>query len=126
MHLQLNSENAHVWCWIVAGFLVLVTIAMISHTINKHLHHYCTPQIQRHKVRVIAYPAAYAILAWLSYYKYEYETVILFFARLFESFAVYNLYMCLQSYLQPYRDKYEGVKMPISTKVFGFFWNFNL
>ncbi|KAI8077998.1 organic solute transporter Ostalpha-domain-containing protein [Gilbertella persicaria] len=111
----------HVWGWLASGFLVLVTVTIASHTINEHLHHYYTPETQRHKVRVIAYPAAYSILAWLSYLKYDYETVILFFARLFESFAVYNLYMCLQSYLQPYRDRNEGVKESISTKVFGLF-----
>ncbi|CAO0791159.1 unnamed protein product [Mucor circinelloides] len=124
--LVLNPNNTmHVWGWLVSGFLVLVTVTIASHTINEHLHHYCTPDIQRHKVRVIAYPAAYAILAWLSYLKYDYETVILFFARLFESFAVYNLYMCLQSYLQPYRLRNQGKKEPISTKVFGFY-NFKL
>ncbi|KAI8369750.1 organic solute transporter Ostalpha-domain-containing protein [Blakeslea trispora] len=109
----------HVWGWLASGFLVLVAITLASHTINEHLHHYCTPEIQRHKVRVIAYPAAYSILAWLSYLKYDYETVILFFARLCESFAVYNLYMCLQSYLQPYRTQNEGVKESVSTTVFG-------
>ncbi|KAI8640240.1 organic solute transporter Ostalpha-domain-containing protein [Parasitella parasitica] len=124
--LVLDPNNTmHVWGWLVSGFLVLVTVTIASHTINEHLHHYCTPDIQRHKVRVIAYPAAYAILAWLSYLKYDYETVILFFARLFESFAVYNLYMCLQSYLQPYRLKNQGKKEPSTTKVFGLY-NFKL
>ncbi|KAI9267829.1 organic solute transporter Ostalpha-domain-containing protein [Sporodiniella umbellata] len=119
------NSNYHVWGWLISGFLVLATVTIASHTINEHLHHYCTPEIQKHKVRVVAYPAAYAILAWLSYLKYDYETVILFFARLFESFAVYNLYMCLQAYLQPYRDKNVGVKEEISTKVFGLY-NFKL
>ncbi|KAG1466380.1 hypothetical protein G6F56_004699 [Rhizopus delemar] len=114
-------SNFHVWGWLGSGFLVLATVTIASHTINEHLHHYCTPEIQKHKVRVIAYPAAYAVLAWLSYLKYDYETVILFFARLFESFAVYNLYMCLQAYLQPYRDKNVGVKEEVTTKVFGLY-----
>lgn len=111
----------HIWGWLVSGFLVLITVTVASHTINEHLHHYCTPDIQRHKVRVVAYPPAYAILAWLSYLKYDYETVILFFARLFESFAVYNLYMCLTSYLLPYRERNQGTKETIETKVFGLF-----
>jgi hypothetical protein len=111
----------HVWGWLASGFLALSTLTIASHTINEHLHHYYTPEIQRHKVRVIAYPAAYSILAWLSYLKYDYETVILFFARLFESFAVYNLYMCFQSYLQPFRERNEGKKVSIETKVFGIY-----
>lgn len=84
-----------------------------------HLMHYYTLEIQRHKVRVLAYPAFYALFAWLSYLKYKYETVIMFCAKLFESFAVYNLYMCLQSYLKPYRERYAGQKIPITTKVLG-------
>lgn len=115
----------HIWGWLVSGFLVLVTITISSHTINEHLQHYCTPNIQRHKVRVVAYPAAYAILAWLSYLKYNYETVLLFFARLFESFAVYNLFMCLQAYLEPFRIRNEGRKEEITTKVLGIY-NFKL
>ncbi|KAI8370821.1 hypothetical protein EDC96DRAFT_552392 [Choanephora cucurbitarum] len=92
--LVLNpSHTMHVWGWLASGFLVLVAITLASHTINEHLHHYCTPEIQRHKVRVIAYPAAYSILAWISYLKYDYET--------------------------PYRARNEGVKESISTKVFG-------
>ncbi|KAI7905750.1 organic solute transporter Ostalpha-domain-containing protein [Cokeromyces recurvatus] len=118
--LVLNPSNSmHVWGWLTSGFLVLCTITIASHTINEHLHYYYTPNIQRHKVRVIAYPAAYSILAWLSYLKYDYETVILFFARLFESFAVYNLYMCLQAYLEPFRIKNEGIKESMKTKVLG-------
>ncbi|KAI9468913.1 MAG: organic solute transporter Ostalpha-domain-containing protein [Benjaminiella poitrasii] len=115
----------HIWGWLASGFLVLCTVTIASHTINEHLHHYYTPSIQRHKVRVIAYPAAYSVLAWLSYLKYDYETVILFFARLFESFAVYNLYMCLQAYLDPFRQRNEGVKESIETKVLGIY-NFQL
>ncbi|KAI9366406.1 organic solute transporter Ostalpha-domain-containing protein [Pilaira anomala] len=119
------TNSMHIWGWLVSGFLVLVTITISSHTINEHLQHYCTPNIQRHKVRVVAYPAAYAILAWLSYLKYNYETVLLFFARLFESFAVYNLFMCLQAYLEPFRIRNEGRKEEITTKVLGIY-NFKL
>ncbi|KAI8384633.1 organic solute transporter Ostalpha-domain-containing protein [Radiomyces spectabilis] len=111
----------HVWGWLSSGFLVLVTITLAAHTISEHLHHYCHSDIQRHKVRVLAYPPVYAIMAWLSYLRYDYETVIMFFASLFESFAVYNLYVCLQAYLQSYRDKYQGQKIPVSTKVFGIY-----
>ncbi|KAI8980929.1 organic solute transporter Ostalpha-domain-containing protein [Pilobolus umbonatus] len=124
--LVLNPSNSmHIWGWLVSGFLVLITITIASHTINEHLTHYCTPIIQRHKVRVVVYPAAYAILAWLSYLKYEYETVILFFARLVESFAVYNLYLCLQAYLEPYRLENQGKKESIATKVL-YIYNFKL
>lgn len=45
----------------------------------------------------------------------------MFFATLFESFAVYNLYTCLQAYLQPFRDEAGNTKEPITTKVFGLF-----
>ncbi|KAG1138356.1 hypothetical protein G6F37_008791 [Rhizopus arrhizus] len=98
--LVLNpNSNYHVWGWLASGFLVLVTVTIASHTINEHLHHYCTPEIQRHKVRVVAYPAAYAVLAWLSYLKYDYET--------------------------PYREKNAGLKEEVTTKVFGLY-RFNL
>lgn len=68
------------------------------------------PEIQRHKVRVLLYPPVYSTLAWFSYLRYDYSTTIMFFAALFESLAVYNLYTCLQAYLQPYREENEGVK----------------
>lgn len=45
----------------------------------------------------------------------------MFFATLFESFAVYNLYTCLQAYLAPYREEAGSAKIPITTKVFGLF-----
>ncbi|ORX52854.1 hypothetical protein DM01DRAFT_1323326 [Hesseltinella vesiculosa] len=79
-------------------------------TISKHFKNYYEPTIQRHKVRVLLYPPVYSTLAWVSYLRYDYATTIMFFATLFEAFAVYNLYTCLQSYLQPFRDEYEGVK----------------
>ncbi|KAI9312078.1 organic solute transporter Ostalpha-domain-containing protein [Dichotomocladium elegans] len=113
------QSNMHIWGWLVSGFLTLVTATLTAHTIKQHLGHYYTPEIQRYKVRVLAYPAVYAILAWFSYLIYRYETVIMFFAKLFESFAVYSLYMLLQSYIRPYRKKNEGQKIAITTKVLG-------
>ncbi|KAF7732813.1 hypothetical protein EC973_000088 [Apophysomyces ossiformis] len=104
----------HIWGWLASSFLTLVTATIAGHVIAQHLNHYYTPEIQRHKVRVLAYPPAYAMLAWLSYLRYNYETVIMFFARLMESFAVYNLYVCLQAYLEPYREQHAGEKVPIS------------
>ncbi|KAK9767852.1 hypothetical protein K7432_001997 [Basidiobolus ranarum] len=74
--------------------------------------------IQRHKLRVLLYPPFYATLAWISYLRYDYSTTILFFATLFEAFAVYNLYACLQAYLHPFREEAQGIKEPFSTKVF--------
>ncbi|KAI8145702.1 organic solute transporter Ostalpha-domain-containing protein [Fennellomyces sp. T-0311] len=115
------NSNMHIWGWLVSGFLTLATCTITAHSIKQHLSHYYTPHIQRHKVRVLAYPTVYAVLAWFSYLEYKYETVIMFGAKLFESFAVYNVYMCLEAYLEPYRQKYAGQKIPISTKVFGLF-----
>ncbi|CDH50651.1 hypothetical protein RO3G_05574 [Lichtheimia corymbifera JMRC:FSU:9682] len=113
------NSNMHIWGWLISGFLTLVTVTITAHTVKQHLGHYYTPDIQRYKVRVLAYPAIYAALAWFSYLRYKYETVIMFFAKLFESFAVYSLYMLLQSYLQPYRQKNEGQKIAVTTKVLG-------
>ncbi|KAI8987948.1 hypothetical protein BDF20DRAFT_814732 [Mycotypha africana] len=94
--LVLNpSSSMHIWGWLASGLLVLITVTIASHTINEHLHHYFTPEIQRHKVRVVAYPAAYSILAWLSYLKYDYET--------------------------PFRIQNEGMKESVTTKIFGFY-----
>ncbi|KAG2227023.1 hypothetical protein INT45_006430 [Circinella minor] len=45
----------------------------------------------------------------------------MFFATLFEALAIYNLFTCLEAYLQPFRDEAEGSKEPIKTKVFGIF-----
>ncbi|KAI9498573.1 organic solute transporter Ostalpha-domain-containing protein [Zychaea mexicana] len=115
------DSNMHIWGWLVSGFLTLAAVTLTAHSIKQHLCHYYTPSIQRHKVRVLAYPAVYSALAWFSYLQYNYETVIMFFATLFESFAVYNVYMCLEAYLEPFRQKYAGQKIPITTKVFGIF-----
>ncbi|CAO3626257.1 unnamed protein product [Cunninghamella blakesleeana] len=68
------------------------------------------PHIQRHKVRVLLYPPFYMLLCWLSYLRYDYSTTIMFFATLFEAFAVYNLYACYQSYLEPFREEAGNIK----------------
>jgi hypothetical protein len=111
----------HIWGWLASGFLVLCAVTISSHAINEHLEHYISPKTQRHKVRVLAYPSFYAVLAWLSYLAYNYETVIMFFASFFESFAVYNLYSCFQAYLEPFRERNQGEKVPIETKVLGIY-----
>jgi hypothetical protein len=44
----------------------------------------------------------------------------MFFATLFESFAVYNLYALLKSYLEPYRlENASKPKQSVTTKVLG-------
>ena len=63
----------------------------------------------------------YYYRAWFSYLRYDYSTTIMFFATLFEALAIYNLFTCLEAYLQPFRDEAEGTKDPITTKVFGLF-----
>ncbi|KAI7861279.1 organic solute transporter Ostalpha-domain-containing protein [Spinellus fusiger] len=118
---HLYSSNMHVWGWLASGFLTLGSFTIAAHSITRHLTHYHSPHIQRHKVRVLAYPPAYAVLAWLTYLKYDYATLIMFFAKIVESFAVYNLYVCLQAYLAPYRQKNEGAKVESVTKVLGFY-----
>ncbi|KAG0175383.1 hypothetical protein DFQ28_000941 [Apophysomyces sp. BC1034] len=45
----------------------------------------------------------------------------MFFATLFEAFAVFNLYTCLQAYLQPFRDEAGNTKEEVTTTVFFFF-----
>ncbi|KAL0094520.1 organic solute transporter Ostalpha-domain-containing protein [Phycomyces blakesleeanus] len=115
------DSNMHIWGWLVSGFLTLGSLTIAAHSITRHLTHYYTPKIQRHKVRVLAYPPAYAILAWLTYLKYDYATVIMFFAKIVESFAVYNLFVCLQSYLEGYRKENDHVKVAVDTKVLGIY-----
>ncbi|SAM05042.1 hypothetical protein [Absidia glauca] len=108
--LDSPSENWHIWGWMLC-LLCLVVMWIISIvTVVKHLRNYYEPQIQRHKVRVLLYPPFYSTLAWVSYLRYDYSTTIMFFATLLEAFAVYNLYTCLQAYLQPFRDENDGVK----------------
>ncbi|KAJ2963606.1 hypothetical protein NQZ79_g1395 [Umbelopsis isabellina] len=113
-------SNMHIWGWLGSGVLVLVTWVVAVHTIFIHLAYYNNKGIQRHKVRVVAYPPIYATLAWVSYLKYGASTTIMFFATLIESFAVYNLYALLEAYLAPFRDSHIGMpKEAITTKVMG-------
>lgn len=114
------TSHWHVYGWLVSGAIVLVVWGFTIHTIAKHLWYYVDAETQRHKVRVLLYPPVFATCAWLSYYKYHYQTTIMFFAALFASFAVYNLYILLQSYLQEFRDKNDGVKQPSVFKMFGY------
>jgi hypothetical protein len=41
----------------------------------------------------------------------------MFFAKVFEAFAVFNLFTCLQAYLQPFRDEAGDHKESKDTKV---------
>jgi hypothetical protein len=41
----------------------------------------------------------------------------MFFATLFEAFAVYNLYTCLQAYLEPFRKEAGDTKEAKDTKI---------
>ncbi|KAI8576999.1 hypothetical protein K450DRAFT_253885 [Umbelopsis ramanniana AG] len=114
------SSNMHIWGWLGSGLLVVITWILAVHTIMVHLTHYNNKSIQRHKVRVLAYPAVYSTLAWVSYLKYGASTTIMFFAVLFESFAVYNLYALLKAYLEPYRLQNASMpKQAVTTKVLG-------
>ncbi|CDS06697.1 hypothetical protein LRAMOSA09224 [Lichtheimia ramosa] len=115
------SQNWHIWGWMLCLLLLIVTWIAVLVNIGRHLRNYYDPEIQRHKLRVLLYPPVYATLAWFSYLRYDYSTTIMFFATLFESFAVYNLYTCLQAYLAPYREEAGSAKIPITTKVFGLF-----
>ncbi|KAI9257232.1 organic solute transporter Ostalpha-domain-containing protein [Phascolomyces articulosus] len=119
------SQNWHLWGWLVCLVLLAITWIVALVTIVRHIRNYYDPTIQRHKLRVLLYPPVYATLAWFSYLRYDYSTTIMFFATLFEALAIYNLFTCLEAYLQPYRDEAEGTKEPVHTKVFGLF-NVNL
>ncbi|CAO3637826.1 unnamed protein product [Cunninghamella blakesleeana] len=111
------TYNWHVVGWLVCLALLLMIFGLCFHLIIKHLRNYYDPEIQRHKLRVLLYPPVYGVLAWFSYLRLDYATTILFFATLFEAFAVYNLYTCLQAYLAPFRLEAQGRKEPITTKV---------
>ncbi|EIE78195.1 hypothetical protein RO3G_02899 [Rhizopus delemar RA 99-880] len=96
------------------------------HVIDLSTHSYSSnPEIQRHKLRVILFPPFYATLSWFAYLRYDYSTTITFFATCFEAFAVYNLYTCLQAYLEPFRKEFEGFKESKDTKIM-FIWKFHL
>ncbi|ORY01771.1 hypothetical protein K493DRAFT_255344 [Basidiobolus meristosporus CBS 931.73] len=118
---QHPSQNWHVIGWLFCCVLIAFTWVYAFIIIARHARNYYDSHVQRHKLRVLLYPPVYATLAWFSYLRYDYSTTIMFFATLFESFAVYNLYMCLQSYLQPFRDEAGQRKEDITVKLFYFF-----
>ncbi|KAI8357296.1 organic solute transporter Ostalpha-domain-containing protein [Blakeslea trispora] len=119
------TGNWHVIGWLVClGFLV-VTWLVAFKTVYDHLRNYYEPQIQRHKLRVIMFPPVYATLSWFEYLRYDYATTINFFATLFEAFAVFNLYICLQAYLKPYREEAGTLKEEKDTKIM-FVYNLHL
>ncbi|RUP46651.1 hypothetical protein BC936DRAFT_146682 [Jimgerdemannia flammicorona] len=115
------TAHWHIFGWIISGAIVILIWILAIRAIIKHLWNYTDPDIQRHKVRILSYPPVFAACTWLSYWKYHYQTTIMFFAAVFASFAVFNLFVLLQTYLQPYREENEGVKQPASSKLFGFF-----
>ncbi|KAI8376087.1 organic solute transporter Ostalpha-domain-containing protein [Radiomyces spectabilis] len=115
------SQNWHVLGWLACLVLLLITWIVALYIVWKHLRNYYDPEIQRHKLRVLLYPPVYATLAWFSYLRYDYSTTIMFFATLFEAFAVYNLYACLQAYLKPFREEAGTIKEGVTTKVFMLF-----
>lgn len=49
----------------------------------------------------------------------------MFFAVVFEAFAVFNLYASLQAYLQPFRDEVGNIKEAVDTKIM-FVYKFHL
>ncbi|KAI8071513.1 organic solute transporter Ostalpha-domain-containing protein [Gongronella butleri] len=104
------AENWHIWGWALCLLCLVIMWIIAIIAIRKHFKNYYEPTIQRHKVRVLLYPPFYSTLAWISYLRYDYATTIMFFAALFEAFAVYNLYALLQAYLHPFREEAEGVK----------------
>lgn len=63
------------------------------------------------------FPPVYATLAWFSYMRYDYSTTIMFFATVFEAFAVFNLFTSLQAYLQPFREEVGDLKEEKDTKI---------
>ncbi|KAI8096463.1 organic solute transporter Ostalpha-domain-containing protein [Halteromyces radiatus] len=114
---QHPTYNWHIVGWLACLLFLVITWSVALTLVIRHLRNYYDPQIQRHKLRIILYPPVYATLAWASYLRFDYATTILFFATLFEAFAVYNLYTCLQAYLAPYREEAQGRKEALSTKV---------
>ncbi|RUS33087.1 organic solute transporter Ostalpha-domain-containing protein [Jimgerdemannia flammicorona] len=112
------TAHWHVFGWIISGALVILIWILAIRAIVKHLWSYTDPDIQRHKVRIPCYPPVFAACTWLSYWKYNYRNTIMFFAILFAYFAIFNLLVLLQVYLQPYREENEGVKQPFSLKLF--------
>ncbi|CAO3576923.1 unnamed protein product [Absidia cylindrospora] len=118
---QHPTYNWHIVGWLVCLLFLLITWLVAIYLVIRHLRNYYDPEIQRHKLRILLYPPVYATLAWASYLRSDYKVTILFFATLFESFAVYSVFSCLQAYLAPYREEAQGRKEAISTKVFFIF-----
>ncbi|KAI8884850.1 hypothetical protein K501DRAFT_332401 [Backusella circina FSU 941] len=111
------SDNWHVIGWMTCLALLVATWIITIINIRAHVRNYYKPEIQRHKLRVILFPAFYSTLSWLSYLSFKYATTIMLFATLFEAFAVFNLYSCLEAYLQPFRDQAPEAKEPCDTKI---------
>ncbi|KAI8972047.1 organic solute transporter Ostalpha-domain-containing protein [Mycotypha africana] len=113
------TDNWHVIGWLVCLVLLAIIWIVSLITINKHLKNYyvCEADKQKHKLRVLLFPPVYATLAWFSYLRFDYSTTIMFFATLFEAFAVFNLFTCLQAYLKPYRIEAGNMKEAIDTKI---------
>ncbi|CEP17278.1 hypothetical protein [Parasitella parasitica] len=61
--------------------------------------------------------STYGITTWFSYLRYDYSTTIMFFATVFEAFAVFNLYTSLQAYLDPFRKEAGALKEEKDTKI---------
>ncbi|KAI8335337.1 organic solute transporter Ostalpha-domain-containing protein [Chlamydoabsidia padenii] len=118
---QHPTYNWHIVGWLACLFFLLITWLTALVLVIRHLRNYYDPEVQRHKLRVLLYPPVYATLAWASYLRNDYAVTILFFAVMAESFAVYNLYSCLQAYLAPFREEAQGRKEAIFTKVFMIF-----
>ncbi|KAI7900464.1 organic solute transporter Ostalpha-domain-containing protein [Cokeromyces recurvatus] len=111
------KDNWHVIGWMACLALLFITWIVSITTVTKHLKNYYEPQLQRHKLRVLLFPPVYATLAWFSYLRYDYATTIMFFATVFEAFAVYNLYFSLQAYLKPYRIEAGNLKEAKDIKI---------
>ncbi|KAI9487330.1 MAG: organic solute transporter Ostalpha-domain-containing protein [Benjaminiella poitrasii] len=111
------SENWHVIGWLVCLGLLAITWIVSIVTVTKHLRNYYEPKLQRHKLRVLLFPPVFSTLAWFSYLRYDYSTTIMFFATLFEAFAVYNLYTSLQAYLEPFRVEAGNIKESRDTNI---------
>lgn len=111
------DQNWHVYGWLVSLACIVVTWIVSLVVVVRHLRNYYEPQIQRHKLRVILFPPVYATLAWFAYLRYDYSTTIMFFATVFEAFAVYNLFLTLQAYLEPFRVEAGNLKEPKDTKI---------
>jgi hypothetical protein len=78
---------------------------------------FSNPEIQRHKLRVILFPPVYSTMAWFAFLRYDFATVIMFFAKIFEALAVCNLYTCLKASLVPFRKEAGDTKESVNTRI---------